>query len=725
MSKLVIPIDVSQVTDADRGQQKVRVAAKVGEKVVSQVVAVKSGKAEVTLDVDAKQPMTLAIGPDSVSDQEIFNFQTLTTTVNPAQWANKATLRLPAFIVTPPWWDIWLRWCRTFTIQGRVICPDGSPVPGAEVRAFDVDFFWWWLSSSQVGPTVVTDANGHFTMRFRWCCGWWPWWWWQLRRWSLEPLLIDKIRPVLKLRPDLKFKEPTPEVSFDIAGLPNIFPPVPIIPQPGGLTPSIPIPPPIKAITKVDPTTIPSLRDRLTTVLPQVPELERLRIWPWWPWTPWLDCSPDIIFKVTQNCGGGQDKVIVNENLFQARWDIPTSLNVTLVANDQACCLPHNDPDPVGACALITGVCGDPGIISGNIGGNSAHPAGPDGYANPGGRDNPFSEGISIWGQLGTDPQTAYYEIEFKDHSAGPGAWASIPPAALSGFTRGYFDSSPPHVWPNQWFYPGFPLVAAGPRLLYESRHHYEQTHPLPVGSSWGNVANGRVWFLNVNELAQIQTSGNFVDGTYDFRVRGYRALPAGGPDPADPGVVLAGCGAHAENNLIVLRVDNRIVGPGVPGNVHIDTTEPDCGINFVKLGNNFVQACGSEHLLPHPPNPATPLEIDYFCSDPDGHLDSYELKLLWGAGSERSLFTFGASPAGVGGVQPGPDYSQALAQGAVRPVWRGGHMKLIIPDASQVFPITCCYLLQLTVWKRNIVSCSNPVYYNRVHHSFTVIVGP
>ena len=79
----------------------------------------------------------------------------------------------------------------------------------------------------------------------------------------------------------------------------------------------------------------------------------------------------------------------------------------------------------------------------------------------------------------------------------------------------------------------------------------------------------------------------------------------------------------------------------------------------------------------------------------------------------------------GVGAVQPGPDYSQALAQGAVRPMWRGGHMKLIIPDASQVFPITCCYLLQLTVWKRNIVSCSNPVYYNRVHHSFTVIVGP
>ena len=723
MSKLVIPIDVSQVKDSDRGQQKVRVAAKIGEKVVSQVVSVKSGKAEVTLDVDARQPMTLAIGPDNVSDQELFNFQTLTTGVNPAQWANKPTLKLPTFIVTPQWWVLWLGWCRVFTITGRVTCPDGSPVPGAEVRAFDVDFFWWWLSSSQVGPTVVTDANGHFTIKFTWCCGWWPWWWWQLRRWSLEPLLIDKIRPVLKLRPELKFKEPTPEVSFDIAGLASVIPPVPIIPQPG-ITPSIPIPPPIKALaTRVDPTTIPSLRERLNTVLPPVPELERLRIWPWWPWTPWLDCAPDIIFRVTQNCGGGQDKVIVNENLFQARWDIPTSTNVTLVANDQACCLPQNDPDPVGPCALITGVCGDPGFISGTIGGNSAHPGGPDGYQDPGGRDRPFSEGISIWGQLGTDPQTAYYEIEYKPHAAGPGAWASVPPAALSGFTRGYFDSSPGHVWPNQWFYPGFPLVPLGTKLVYESRHHYEQMHPLALPSSWGNVANGRVWFLNVNELAQIQTAGNFVDGAYDFRVRGYRALASGAPDPADPGVVLAGCGGHAENNLIVLRIDNRIVGPGVPGNVHIDTTEPDCGINFVKLGNTVVQACGAEKLLPHPPNPQTPLEIDYFCSDPDGHLDSYELKVLWGAGSERSLFTFGASPTSAGADHPGPDYSNVPV--AARPVWKGGHMKLIIPDASQVFPITCCYLIQLTVWKRNIVNCSSPVYYNRVHHSFTVTVGP
>jgi hypothetical protein len=724
MSKLVIPIDTSQVGEADRGQQKVKVAARVGDKVISQVVSVKTGKAEVTLDVDPKLPIAIAVGPDNIADEDIFNFQTLTTAVSPTQWAGKPSLKLSPIIVTLPWWILWLRWCRNFVIQGRVTCADGSPVPGAEVQAFDVDFFWWWSSSQQVGPTVITDASGHFTIPFRWCCGWWPWWWWQLRRWRLEQILIDKVRPVLNLHPELRYKDPSPEVTFDFAALKQ---PLPTGPSGESPTSGPPQPGSLNLAQRVDPSSIPILREQLIKVLPRVPELERLRIWPWWPWTPWLDCTPDIIFRVTQNCGGGQNKVIVNENILQARWDIPTALNVNLIANQDACCLPHNDPDPVGPCALITGVCGDPGIIARDIGGNSAHPGGPDGYASPGNRDNPFSEGISIWGQLGTSAQTAYYEIEYKDHSdPSPAAWASVPPAALSPFQRGYFDSSPGHVWPNQWFYPGFSLVPLGTKLVYESRQHYEQMNPLTLPASWGNVANGRVWFYNVNELAQIQTQGNFPDGTYDFRVKGYRALASGAPNPADPGVVLAGCGGHQENNMLVLRIDNRIVGPQQPGTVHIDTTEPDCGINFVKIGSNVVQPCGAEHLLRHPPNPATPLEIDYFCTDPDGHLDSYELKVLWGLGSERNLLSFGAAPIGVGGSQPGPDYSQALLQPGAqpRPIWRGGHMKLIIPDAFQVFPITCCYLIQLTVWKRNIVNCTQS-YWNRIHHSFTVTIGP
>jgi hypothetical protein len=72
-------------------------------------------------------------------------------------------------------------------------------------------------------------------------------------------------------------------------------------------------------------------------------ELERLRLWPWYPWQPWFDCSPDIIFKVTQACGGPA-KLIVNESIFQTRWDIPAALSVTLVANQDACCVPPVHP---------------------------------------------------------------------------------------------------------------------------------------------------------------------------------------------------------------------------------------------------------------------------------------------------------------------------------------------------------------------------------------------
>ena len=49
--------------------------------------------------------------------------------------------------------------------------------------------------------------------------------------------------------------------------------------------------------------------------------------------------------------------------------------------------------------------------------------------------------------------------------------------------------------------------------------------------------------------------------------------------------------------------------------------------------------------------------------------------------------------------------------------------MHLHIADASNVFPKTCCYLLELTVWKRNIIGCGAYPYYNQMHYSFTVTV--
>ena len=712
MSTLIIPIDASQVPANERGKQRVKVAVQEGNKTRSQIVAVEAGKAEVKLEVDPKQPLSLAIGPENASDEDIFHLQTLTASVSPRQWPTQGTLSLPAFVLTPVWWRFWLFWCRNFDIEGRVVCADGSPVPGAEVRAFDVDFFWWWTSIGQVGPTAITDANGHFSIKFRWCCGWLPWWWWRLRYWQLEPLLVEKIYPVLKLNPALKFAEPTPNPTLNIlraTATPS--------PAPAGQNPVAPHPaalplaaPSLVATRGIDPSVIPGLRTKLLTQLPPVPELERLRIWPWFPWTPWLDCSPDIIFRVTQACGTGPAKVIVSENVFQTRWDIPTSLNVTLVANEEACCIRNPPPPPPGDCVLFTEVCQ---IAVPAIGGNSGAPATPVGYENPGGRDRPFAELISLFAQFGSSAQADYYELETKPQGAPPAAWAPVNPAGLENFSRLYFDAAtPPH-----WFGPSFPVATSVPHV-YESRHHYETvTNPGP----WGTPA-GRSWIGDPDEVALIQTSSVFADDAHDFRIVGYKALAGGGPDPATR-KVLDGCGNNPQNNNLVVRLDNRIVLPPTPDNVHINTTEPDCGITSVSLGGVAVAACGAQQLL-H----GTPFEVDFFCTDPDGHLDHYELVVKYDVGAFKNLLstadvgTLTLSVVGPG--QAGPDYADALTQGAARPQWKGGSMKLVIDDASKVFPKTCCYVIELTVYKRNIVNCSGSLpYFNQTHYSFTVLV--
>lgn len=94
-------------------------------------------------------------------------------------------------------------------------------------------------------------------MEFRWCCGLFPWWWWWFQN---RPWVFDQ------------------------------------------------------RLAELEPKTLDRARDLLVDILPAAPELERLGIW---PWAPWRDCSPDLVFTVTQSCGNGP-VVVVNEGVDQA-----------------------------------------------------------------------------------------------------------------------------------------------------------------------------------------------------------------------------------------------------------------------------------------------------------------------------------------------------------------------------------------------------------------------
>ena len=91
MSSLVIPLDMSQIPEEERKQQKVKVAVNDGEKITSTVVKV-GAKDEVKLDVDEKRSLTVAIGADSASDEDLFRLQTINVQVSPRQWQDQSRL---------------------------------------------------------------------------------------------------------------------------------------------------------------------------------------------------------------------------------------------------------------------------------------------------------------------------------------------------------------------------------------------------------------------------------------------------------------------------------------------------------------------------------------------------------------------------------------------------------------------------------------------------------
>jgi hypothetical protein len=728
--KLEIPIDASGIKNFKPHPVKVVAYDPTGRP---------SGEEVVELDAKGKGLATLAferdpgsvrvvMGPEGATADGLKVLQTLSVAVPSGRWEEGTTVRLSPVAIPSFYWWWWPLWCRDYVIRGRLVCADGSPVPGATVCAYDVDWWWWWISEEQVG-CAVTDANGAFEIDFRRCCGWFWWWWWEQRIWRIEPILAQRIVPALQKIPGLR-RIPLPDPAPDL----NIFESLlselsgeSQKPQTSALAKSR------RGRTSIDPAALESLRGRLLEKLPIVPELGPFCLWPWCPWWPWWDCDADILFRATQNCNG-ENKVILNESILQVRFDIPTQLNVTLVANDQACCLvqPCERPGdcPEGSCTVPFDICND---TSGSVGGNPGASATPAtiGYENPGlaspgnpNGDRPYAGNITLSGIFGTTADVDYYEFEYANSPLGP--WSAMPPAADGGFSRIYWTAALTQV--------GVPFNAQtinspdGLRNVFESRQHYEANNTVGIG--WDAI--------NYNTMMVWLTENNFSDGTYYLRLKGWTR--AGYAGDLSNKRILPFCETEKDNYLVI-TLDNRVTGSGSghpidhpcgTGTVHVCTTEPDCNIIAVRIAGVPVGPCGSQEA-----SGDQTVEIDLMVNDPDGHLAYYTLASNYGLNQSIPLIYLGGSigtlspgPAAsfatswIGpAAQVGPDYGSALAQGAVSPDWSAGTVTLTA-KVKDVFPETCCYQLQLWAYKRTIANC----YYGFDGHanvtelSFTII---
>jgi hypothetical protein len=701
---LTIPLDASGVEDLDSRSQALKVVGR-DEDGVLHSAAVKldaKGQGRAVIKFDAEPgAVQVAVGPESTGDEELFGLQTLNFRVTTRQWKEERSLTLSPVLIPPYYWHWWLRWCRTFTIRGRVVCPDGSPVPGAKVCAFDVDWWFVWTSTQQVG-CATTDINGAFSITFRWCCGWWPWWWWRYRLWRVDPGLIERVRPVFERAPEIELSavgnQPSLKVFERIVGDGSL--PVRDRLRPG------------------DVALLPETRIRLLERLPNAPELAQLHIWPWYPWQPWWDCTPDIIFRVTQDCDG-TDTVILQESVGDTRWNIDNPLYVTLVAETEACCRPLpclDQPCDEGECIIVDQVCH---FEIKNVGGNLDADPTPAGYANPGpvppntlDYHRPFAGIIPVYKNPGDLINVDYYEIEVFD-----GGWTPLEsayPGTALDFKRRYWDTAALLSKPAD-----FPVTVISGRAVTETREHYE----TGSGLTW-DAPGADAWWLspNWNLLIPFDTT-QLPDGTHRFRVVAWDLNASGNLVNRR---VLPICGSDDDNEL-VLTIDNRTTDPlthdpahNCGAGVHVCTPEPDCHISGVRINGVSVAPCDMVDAT------TGTLEIDFMVHDPDGHLGHYTLHSSWGLNNSRNLLnrpgvSMSPGPSGWAAGQSTGNYGTALTQGAVPPHWFGGTFTLTMP-VSEAFPEPCCYQLELKAEKRTVVGGKAGILFvcNGVHRNWT-----
>src|SRR5260370_3918328 len=412
----------------------------------------------------------------------------------------------------------------------------------------------------------------------------------------------------------------------------------------------------MKAGAAIKPGALESLRTQLLAKLPYSQELERLCVWPWCPWWPWWDCARDIIFRATQNCGG-ENKVIVDESILQTRFDIPNQLNVTLVANDQACCLaqPCQDSDcPPGDCILPIDICdGTSASVGGNPGANPAIAT--IGYENPGGAapgnpfgDRPFSEGVLLGTTFGDAFDGDYYEFEWTTTPGVPLSLQAMPLAADGAFYRYFWDAS---LNQHSVLFSPAPINSPdGLRNVFESRQHYEANNSIGIG--WDECPS-----CNYATLMWWQTfNTGFANGTYYLRLKAW-TRPGNTGDLSNKRIVPFS-GDNPEDHYVVITIDNRPTpgrGAGHPtdhpcgaGTVHVCTTQPDCNIFSVLIAGQTVGPCANITA-----KDSDPVEINFMVHDPDRMLAYYALSCNFGLDQTEDLID--VNGVHIGSIAPGP----------------------------------------------------------------------
>lgn len=138
---LEVPVDASQVSEFKPNHPvKVVAYSKQGDTQESVLNFNVEGKATASFKFGAAPgPVKIALGPETVSAQELSHLQTISVDVPASSWDKARQVKLPSVVISSYYWRWWLHWCRSFKVTGRLICVDGSPVIGAKVSAYDVD----------------------------------------------------------------------------------------------------------------------------------------------------------------------------------------------------------------------------------------------------------------------------------------------------------------------------------------------------------------------------------------------------------------------------------------------------------------------------------------------------------------------------------------------------------------------------------------------------------